>query len=443
MKKIMIRVREFFYVNEFSVFVGKLFCFLSVLWISNAFACDIPFQNFNKTDCLTPVANISNGANQGSDVYQVSGKSLQVSLSNRLIVRASGFTKPSLQALDSRIVAVSELYLMPEANYYLVTLNTRDQLSAVMKVLNDISNISLVQPDILQLTVRTEVGRTETREQAPAPAQNTAPYFSQLDIPTLWQTTKGRGVKVAVIDDGFELSHEELRFTDVVFSYDVERKVQDVSPKSELDIHGTKVVGTIFAAHDGRGIDGIAPEASLIAICQPTTWTSSTLLSFYLSKLSDADIVNASWNSQWLLEPLADIVTDLARNGRGGKGTAVVFSAGNNGAEQSSTQGIDSNEASLLDAVVIGSDDGIGHRMRFSNYGSSVDAYIYGKPAPALVSGGYGRFSGTSLSTAVASGYFALLLSNNPSLTLDQLVAQLSAQLHIAKLRSSEVRKER
>lgn len=419
-------------------FIKRLFWFLSLLWSSNAFACDIPFQNFNKTYCLTPIAT---GANQRSDVYQVSGKSLQVSLNNRLIVRASGFTKLSLQALDSRIVAVSELYLMSKANYYLVTLNTRDQLSAVMKVLNDISNISLVQPDLLQLTVRTEVGRTETREQAPA--LNPAPYFSQLDIPTLWQTTKGRDVKVAVIDDGFDLSHEELRFTGVVFSYDVERKVQDVSPKSELDIHGTKVVGTIFAAQDGRGIDGIAPEASLIAIRQPTTWTSSTLLSFYLSKLSDADIVNASWNSQWLLEPLADIVTDLARNGRGGKGTAVVFSAGNNGAEQSSIQSVDRNEASLLEAVVIGSDDGIGHRTRFSNYGSSVDAYIYGKPTPALVAGGYGRFSGTSLSTAVASGYFALLLANNPSLTLDQLVAQLSAQLHIAKFRSSEVSKER
>ena len=250
-------------------------------------------------------------------------------------------------------------------------------------------------------------------------------------------------MSIAVIDDGFALNHDELRNTDVVFSYDAERKVQDVSPQSELDTHGTKVIGTIFAAHDGHGIDGIAPEASLIAIRQPSTWTSSTLLSFYLAKLSDADIVNASWNSQWLLEPLADIVSDLARNGRGGKGTAVVFSAGNNGAEQTSNQGIDSNEASLLDAVVIGSDDGTGHRTRFSNYGNSVDAYIYGKPTPALVAGGYGRFSGTSLSTAVASGYFALLLANNPSLTLDQLVAQLSAQLHIAKFRSSEVSKER
>jgi subtilisin len=442
-----------------SAFIKRLLGFLSILWASNAFACDIPFQNFNKTYCLTA---IDSSATQMSDVYNVSGTALQVSLSQRLIVRASGLNKVSLQAVDSRIASVSELYLMPEANYYSVALHARDQLPGVLKVLNTTPDISLVQPDILQLTIRTETGNTEAisteaisnetglvdvaRNDArnlPKTMLNSAPYFSQLDIPTLWQTTKGRGVNIAVIDDGFALNHEELRNTDVVFTFDAERRVQDVSPKSELDIHGTKVVGTIFAAHDGRGIDGIAPEASLIAIRQPTTWTSSTLLSFYLAKLSDADIVNASWNSQWLLEPLADIVSDLARNGRGGKGTAVVFSAGNNGTEQTSLQGIHSNEASLLDAVVIGSDDGIGHRTRFSNYGSSVDAYIYGKPAPALVSGGYGRFSGTSLSTAVASGYFALLLSNNPSLTLDQLVAQLSAQLHIAKLRSSEVPKER
>jgi subtilisin family serine protease len=436
MKKIIIQV-------FMPAFIKRLFWFLSLLWSSNAFACDIPFQNFNKTYCLTPIAT---GANQRSDVYQVSGKSLQVSLNNRLIVRASGFTKLSLQALDSRIASVSELYLMPEASYYSVTLHARDQLPGVLKVLNNTPDISLVQPDILQLSVRTNVDLTETGltdTEDRQPTRNPAPYLSQLDIPTLWQTTKGRGVSIAVIDDGFALNHDELRNTDVVFSYDAERKVQDVSPQSELDTHGTKVIGTIFAAHDGHGIDGIAPEASLIAIRQPSTWTSSTLLSFYLAKLSDADIVNASWNSQWLLEPLADIVSDLARNGRGGKGTAVVFSAGNNGAEQTSNQGIDSNEASLLDAVVIGSDDGTGHRTRFSNYGNSVDAYIYGKPTPALVAGGYGRFSGTSLSTAVASGYFALLLANNPSLTLDQLVAQLSAQLHIAKFRSSEVSKER
>lgn len=412
------------------------FNFLWLVVANATHACDVPFENFNKIYCVTPTEN---GFYFVSGVHQVSGKPLKIALSDRLIVRAAGFDKDSLQALDSRIASVSELYLMPRESYYSVTLHTRDQLPGVIKVLNNAPNISLVQPDILQLARRTETGRADSGRNdsrlsgvgdIQPSALNSAPYFSQLDIPTLWQKTKGRGVNVAVIDDGFALNHEELRNTDVVFSYDAERRGQDVSPQSELDTHGTKVIGTIFSAHDGRGVDGIAPEASLIAIRQPSTWTSSTLLSFYLSKLSDADIINASWNSQWLLEPLADIVSDLARNGRGSKGTAVVFSAGNSGLELK----LEGNEASLLDAVVIGSDDGKGHKMRFSNYGNSVDAYLYGKPAPALLPGGYGRFGGTSLSTAVASGYFALLLSANPSLTLDQLVEQLASQLSAGDL---------
>ena len=60
-----------------------------------------------------------------------------------------------------------------------------------------------------------------------------------------------------------------------------------------------------------------------------------------------------------------------------------------------------------------------------------MDAYVYGKTAPAVVPGGYGRFSGTSLSAAVASGYFALLLSQDPSLTLHQLVARLQQRLSL------------
>lgn len=39
---------------------------------------------------------------------------------------------------------------------------------------------------------------------------------------------------------------------------------------------------------------------------------SGLFFSFYLSKLSYADIVNAGWNSQWLLKPWADIVSDLS-----------------------------------------------------------------------------------------------------------------------------------
>ena len=374
--------------------------------------CELPFPNFGKVWCLVPAAN-----DYPPGVYRVSGKDLQVSLSDRLIVRANGFTRESLQALDSRIEAVSELYLMDDAVYYSINVGVTDRLPAVMRSLSKVQGVSLVQPDILQL---------RAKHAADVPVSTPSTYLSQLGIPELWPATpQGRGVRVAVIDDGFDLNHEELQHTRVIFSYDTASRSQDVSPGGEDDSHGTRVAGTIFAAHNGVGIDGIAPQASLIAIRQPDTWTSHTILSFYLSKLSQADIVNASWRSQWLLEPMADIVADLAQNGRRGKGSAVVFSAGNSGINLVE----DDSESQLQAAVVIGADNGQGQRTRFSNYGQTVDAYLYGKAAPAVVPGGYGRFSGTSLSAAVASGYFALLLSQDPSLTLHQLVARLQQRL--------------
>tara|TARA_A100001015_G_C14965577_1_gene702794 strand:+ start:481 stop:1692 length:1212 start_codon:yes stop_codon:yes gene_type:complete len=387
---------------------------LLVMFSAPVMGCELPFPNLGKAWCLVPAANDSQAG-----VYRVSGKDLLVRLSDRLIVRANGFTRESLQALDSRIEAVSELYLMDDAAYYSVSVGIRDRLPVVIRSLSEVQGISLVQPDILQL-----------REKHAADVSTPTPptYLTQLGIPELWPATpQGRGVRVAVIDDGFDLEHEELTHTQVIFSYDTASRSQDVSPGGEDDSHGTRVAGAIFAAHNGVGIDGIAPQASLIAIRQPDTWTSDTLLSFYLSKLSQADIVNASWRSEWLLEPVADIVADLAQNGRRGKGSAVVFSAGNNGMELTG----EDSEAQLQAAVVIGAANGQGQRTRFSNYGQSVDAYVYGKAAPAVVPGGYGRFSGTSLSAAVASGYFALLLSQDPSLTLHQLVARLQQRLSL------------
>jgi len=385
---------------------------LLVMFSAPVMGCELPFPNLGKAWCLVPAANDSQAG-----VYRVSGKDLLVRLSDRLIVRANGFTRESLQALDSRIEAVSELYLMDAAAYYSVSVGIRDRLPVVIRSLSEVQGISLVQPDILQL---------REKHAADVPVPTHPIYLTQLGIPELWPATpQGRGVRVAVIDDGFDLEHEELTHTRVIFSYDTASRSQDVSPGGEDDSHGTRVAGTIFAAHNGVGIDGIAPLSSMIAIRQPDTWTSHTILSFYLSKLSQADIVNASWRSQWLLEPVADIVADLAQNGRRGKGSAVVFSAGNSGMELT---GVDS-ESQLQAAVVIGADNGQGQRTRFSNYGQSVDAYVYGKAAPAVVPGGYGRFSGTSLSAAVVSGYFALLLSQDPSLTLHQLVARLQQRL--------------
>ena len=119
---------------------------LLVIFSAPAMGCELPLPNLGKVWCLVPAADDSQAG-----VYRVSGKDLQVSLSDRLIVRANGFTRESLQALDSRIEAVSELYLMDDAAYYSVSVGIRDRLPAVIRSLSEVQGISLVQPDILQL----------------------------------------------------------------------------------------------------------------------------------------------------------------------------------------------------------------------------------------------------------------------------------------------------
>ncbi|MEK9765186.1 MAG: S8 family serine peptidase, partial [Thalassolituus sp.] len=260
-------------------------------------ACALPLDNFGKTYCL--IEHTDGG-------YQVSGLDVRVVLSNRIIVRASGLNRDVLKTLDARIQSVSELYLLTDSTYYLVTLSSADVLAAVVNTLRSARNITLVQPDLLLLREKHASGAEgvvsyESEEYTTANSSgSSSEYFRQLNIESLWKNTSGKGVSVAIIDDGFALDHTEFSRVSIEFSYDAESHTQNVNPRSADDSHGTRVTGVIFAVHDGKGIDGIAPAAGLIALRQPDTWTSQTLLSFYLSKLSHADIINASWGSPWL-----------------------------------------------------------------------------------------------------------------------------------------------
>ncbi|WDE05963.1 S8 family serine peptidase [Thalassomonas viridans] len=352
--------------------------------------------------------------------YRVAATGHRVSLSRRVIVKtAASVAKAEVLAFHPKVSAVTELFVGRAFRYYALTLGSEEQLPGVLKALRRLQlegrvDIELVQPDILQL---------KSKSEADISGSGKSSYFSLLAIDALWQKTKGKGVRIAVIDDGFNLDHEDLQHIRPIFSYDSETRSLNASAQALTDNHGTKVAGIIFAAHDGLGIKGIAPEADLIALRQPDTWTSNTLLSFQLAKLAGADVINCSWHSQWLLQPIVEIVNELAYNGRDGKGIAVVFAAGNQGREI--TTG--SNEASIEQALVVGANGEDFRPLSFSNYGPTVDLFTYGVGAQStLVTGQYGTFSGTSLASAIVSGLSALLIAEQPGITLTQLARRLT-----------------
>ena len=95
------------------------------------------------------------------------------------------------------------------------------------------------------------------------------PYFrlqkgvEAMRIPQAHQWSRGRGVSVAVIDTGVDLSHPELAGR-VRSSRNF---VDDDTQRFRADRHGTAVAGVIAALTDNRtGIVGVAPGSQLLAL---------------------------------------------------------------------------------------------------------------------------------------------------------------------------------
>ncbi|MGH3968925.1 MAG: S8 family serine peptidase, partial [Mycobacterium sp.] len=100
--------------------------------------------------------------------------------------------------------------------------------------------------------------RTVQRETCALPSMNPGAggQLDGLDLPRVWQLTRGSGQRVAIIDTGVS-PHPRLPDTaaggDYVFSGD---------GRQDCDGHGTAVAGIIAAApdpHQPKGFSGVAP----------------------------------------------------------------------------------------------------------------------------------------------------------------------------------------
>ena len=118
-----------------------------------------------------------------------------------------------------------------------------------------------------------------------------------MDIVGAWeQGYTGKGVTVAVVDDGLEHSHPDLvNNYNSKASIDIDTQENDPSPRSWNDWQGTRGAGIIGAeGNNSIGIVGVAPNVEIGGI-RLATYTDKKEAEALSSKRDIIDIYSMAW----------------------------------------------------------------------------------------------------------------------------------------------------
>lgn len=251
-------------------------------------------------------------------------------------------------------------------------------------------------------------------------------------------STNNQKIKVAIIDQGFQYNHP-----------DISDKIIDIKYISnttlENEYHGTAVAGIIASTYLGVAPNNV--ELILINIDFSSISEAKLIEAFNYAKNAGAKIVNCSWGttydesltysfSQTYINTIASLKT---------AGISVIFSSGN-GDNTGNALNLDlslNDESELPSVIGVGATSVLNDVTSYSNYGSNIDIIapgggsgndnligilsldLVGDTGVSISSdemgANYAFWEGTSFSAPTVTAVIALMLSENPNLTPDQI----------------------
>jgi serine protease len=253
-----------------------------------------------------------------------------------------------------------------------------------------------------------------------------------LDINVLpaWIIRTGKpDIIVAVADDGIE-PHEDFYQGQLLQGYNAANQTNSGLPGIS-DNHGQAVAGIIAANHNGLGVRGIAPEVKLMSIRIIGASLARQAAAFDTAWYRGADVINISFGlGHQYYDNIASALQRAMSEGRNGKGTVIVKSGGNTGAEVTFP-------ATVPGVLVVGAVTNTNQPPDYTPRSSHIDIIAPSGGGDGTLgitttdrqapngynksSNYYNNFTGTSAAAPQASGVAALILSLNPQLTEQQV----------------------
>ena len=228
--------------------------------------------------------------------------------------------------------------------------------------------------------------------------------LQKLHVPDLWKETKGKGIRVGVIDTGACLNHPDLK-TAIVASKDFTGK----GTAEDGGGHGSHCAGIIGARENGMGCVGVAPECELY-IAKALRDNGSGDFSYITAAVywlmeQDVDIISMSLGGGYDDVPLHEALKEAAKSG-----IVLIAAAGNDGV--SSLDDVD-YPGRYAEVVAVGAIDANMNIAGYSSVGPQVDVLAPGSNVySTYLNNSYALLSGTSMATPFVSGVVALVLAH-------------------------------
>jgi subtilisin family serine protease len=293
---------------------------------------------------------------------------------------------------------------------------------------------------------------------------------ASVNAPEAWDISQGdRQIVLAVIDDGFDLEHPDLKAEGkIVAPKDyVDGDARPFPEAKHGDYHGTPCAGVALAEINGQGSAGIAPGCAFMPVRFPLSADDDLLVEIFTETASRSDVISCSWGPPPVYAPLPLVLTEtfsqLATNGGPHhKGVVLVFAAANfnapinhpgfpkgfewldysTGQKHKTTGRILNGFAAHPEVLAVAASTSLNKHAAYSNWGPEISVaapsnnfhplnpqqYVPGRGIWTIdnercglgfteQSNYTGEFGGTSGATPLVAGIAALVRSVNPDLT--------------------------